>query len=294
MQLDGALRAEADAERADPAGAARAWACAGVAGMLHGGGEAGGGHSGASAGAVAARPCPRRVALRALGGVDRLCALLCGPEGRPPNTLRQAGPPRTLACVAGCLETALCDAPSPFAPGGGRADAAAATCTASLVQLLRLATAELRRSSGGGRAGAVLESEAELLPNLLLATTALARVGGTAGGAVVRALRTAGGIEALLALLDLSAPPAADADAHGGGGGGPSSPTEIHILALDALHAAGEEHPEKALALIQHAAENVAPQHAAVGRDAATNVQALRAAGRLARPLFTDASSAAS
>lgn len=283
LQLDHLLRTEARVEgggggtKEEAGGVVSRFAMWGAAAAYGGlsatlSGAAAGGSTprGASTGgrcscAVARVRCPSRVALRALGGVDRLAVLLCGPDGRPPSTMRQAGPPRTLAAVAGCLELAV---------SGERSsqDAAAARgVIPALIKLIALSRAELRRNQKGA---GMLETEPELLPNLLLATTALVR--GAPQLAVQ--LRQAGGIEVLISLLE-----------HRPAGGGVG---EEHIFALDALHAAGENRPERSAKLLEAATLAGPPKKGNAGggpgsaAEVAITVHTARAIGILARPLI--------
>ena len=119
----------------------------------------------------------------------------------------------------------------------------------------------------------MLESEPELLPNLLLAVGALVR----GAPPLVALLRQAGGIEVLLSLLSLRPR------------GGVS---EEHVLAMDVLHAAGEHRPERAARLLEfaHAGATPRPKDApGSSAEVAITVQAARAIGKLARPLIVQA-----
>ena len=92
LQIDAMFRKEADDDGRNAARASAARGAAEAAGY----GRADGVGSG-NACAVAVMPCPVVAAVRGLGGLARLCALLCMPDGGPPVTLPQAAPPRTLA-----------------------------------------------------------------------------------------------------------------------------------------------------------------------------------------------------
>ena len=126
------------------------------------------------------------------------------------------------------------------------------------------AKGDLRRPGRGG----INEVEPELLPNLVLLATALVS---DAPAELVAAWRATGGIEVLVSLLEMRT-----AD----------GPSELHVLALQALHAAGEEQPERTARLLAAPLAS-ARQRAAVqpGVEAAATVRAVKALGRLARPL---------
>ena len=140
-------------------------------------------------------------------------------------------------------------------------EAARLQCLPSLIKLIALAKAELRRSARGT---GVLGTEPELLPNLLLAVSAVVRGREHLG----KELRAVGGIETLLSLLDLRQ-------------GDDANPTEVHVLALEALHAAGENKPERAA----HLLELTRTGGVDAARSAAVTVRTVRALGRLAAPL---------
>ena len=273
LQLDRIIRAEAEAEGAVDAGsgaergAAALTAAAAYGGMrasVIGSSVVGGtlevATGGRSACAVACVRCPSRVALRALGGVARLAVLLAGPDGKPAAMMLQAGPPRTLVAVAGCLEVAVAG------DHANQAEAARRGAVPSILRLISLAGAELKRiaQKGAGK----LETEPELLPNLLLAASALVQ------GAPLLAtqLREAGGIEVLLSLLELRPT---------------GSVSEEHVLALEALHAVGEHRPERTARMLEFAP--IQPKGApSSSAEVAITVRAARAIGKLARPLIAE------
>ena len=120
----------------------------------------------------------------------------------------------------------------------------------------------------------MLETEPELLPNLLLATSALVR----GAPPLAAQLRQAGGIEVLISLLE-----------HRPAGGGVG---EEHIFALDALHAAGENRPERSAKLLEAATLAGPPKKGNAGggpgsaAEVAITVHTARAIGILARPLI--------
>ena len=266
LQIDHIIREQqADASAAGGyAAAAYGGLCASATSSATGGATAAV-TAGRSACAVACLRCPAKVALRLLGGVDRLALLLAGPEGRPATTMRQAGPPRTLAAVAGCLESAV---------SGERAcqeDAARRNVLPSLLKLITLARAELKRVALKG--AGPLETEPELLPNLLLATSAIVR----GAPLLADALRAAGGVETLISVLDLRP------------GGGV---TEEHLLAIEALSAAGEKHPEKSARLLELARPAKGSGASAASgfsaAEAAITVRAARAVAKFARPLIVE------
>ena len=246
LQLDRLVRAEpADTSEAAAARAATAFAF----------GEGG---AGLGASAVAGRRGTLSGALRALGGVSLLCTRICGQEKAPPKTLQlAAAPPRTLAALAGCLEV-LVEHEGPAA----QAEAVRSGVLPFIIKLISLARADLRRPGKGG----INDLEPELLPNLVLAATALVRSGPPQLGA---ALREAGGIETLVSLLEMRTT------------GGPS---ELHVLALQALHAAGVNRPELiARAFGSYAARKGGGPNQAV--EAAATVRAVRAIGRMTASL---------
>lgn len=103
------------------------------------------------------------------------------------------------------------------------------------------------------------------MPNLLLAVSAV--VSG-APSQMAASLRAAGGVEAMISLLEMRS------------SGGPS---ELHTLALQVLHAVGETRPERSARMLADTTARRSGPSAAV--EAAATVQAVRALGRLVRPL---------
>ena len=240
LQLDRLVRAE-------PAGTSESAAARAATAFAFGEGVAGLGAS-----AVAGRRGTLSGAVKALGGVNLLCTRICGHEKAPPKTLQlAAAPPRTLAALAGCLEV-LVEHEGPAA----QAEAVRSGVLPFIIKLISLARADLRRPGKGG----INDIEPELLPNLVLAATALIRSGPPQLGT---ALREAGGIETLVSLLEMRTT------------GGPS---ELHVLALQALHAAGVNRPELiARAFGSYAARKGGGPSQAV--EAAATVRAVRAIG---------------
>ena len=246
LQLDRLVRAE-------PAGTSESAAARAATAFAFGEGVAGLGAS-----AVAGRRGTLSGAVKALGGVNLLCMRICGHEKAPPKTLQlAAAPPRTLAALAGCLEV-LVEHEGPAA----QAEAVRSGVLPFIIKLISLARADLRRPGKGG----INDIEPELLPNLVLAATALIRSGPPQLGT---ALREAGGIETLVSLLEMRTT------------GGPS---ELHVLALQALHAAGVNRPELiARAFGSYAARKGGGPSQAV--EAAATVRAVRAIGRMTASL---------
>ena len=216
------------------------------------------GSNGHGACAVAGHRSTLQLAVHCLGGISMLCERLCGPGKRPPATLSQAPPPRTLAAIAGCLEMALSGSPL------GQVEAVRCGIMPVLVKLLSLSRADLRRPGKGG----IGELEPDLLPNLVLAITALVT---GAPPNLAASLRAAGGIETLTSMLEMRT------------AGGPS---ELHILTLQALHAAGETCVERSAAILL---ADLAPRSKLTPRpaiEAAATVRAIKTLGALARPLL--------
>jgi hypothetical protein len=243
IQVDSLLRAEDDKTPA-----AEALTAAAAAGL----GAAGGG----GACAVARLRCSVRVAFRALGGLERLCFYLSGPDGKPPASLRHSYPARTLAAVAGCLEVAVSK------DSAAQEEAASRQAVGSLLRLVSLSQAELQKPPRAS----LLTSEPELLPNLLLSVSAL-----VAGAPKLQAsLRSLGGIEMLLSLVQLPTG---------------AAPNEQHVLALDALQAAGETQPEVYARRLELASPKRADGAKSPHKAAISGVHAVRALERLARPL---------